>query len=381
MAKLLFLVTEDWYFMSHRLQLAVSAKQAGFDVTVVTRPGKEVSTITAAGIDVVPFGIDRRGKNIIKELATILRLVRVFRSERPELVHLVALKPILLGNVAARLAGIRHRISAVAGLGYLFAVDGRDLLLPVLKKALGWAMSGSEVIVQNPDDMQLLKDKMGLAPSCLRLVRGVGVDLAGFSYTSEPTGTPTVMLAARMLWDKGIREFVEAAQIVQSQGIQARFVLVGEPDPGNPAAVPKDALHAWEDSGIVEWWGHRVDMAATLSQANLVCLPSYREGLPKVLMEAAACGRPIITTDAPGCREVVAHGINGVLVPGQDSAALAEAVIRLLSDSRLRTQMGIASRRIAESKFSQEQATAEMLDIYNELLGRAEQKRGVRAIR
>lgn len=369
MPKLAFLVTEDWYFVSHRLPLALAAKKAGYQISVVTRSGRDRGAIEEAGIRFVPFAMDRSGMNPVKEMFTLLRLVRVLRRERPDLVHLVALKPVLLGNLAARIAGVPGRVSAVAGLGFLFTDDGRGgRLMPLVRRLLGWALGGSLVIVQNPDDGRLLTEGLGVDPSSLRLVRGAGVDLERFRPSQEPEGPPVVMLPSRLLWDKGVGEFVEAARRLRATGTAARFVLVGAPDPDNPAMVPEDTLRQWQAEGVIEWWGHQTDMASVLPQASLVCLPSYREGLPKVLIEALACGRAVVTCDVPGCREVVVDRENGLLVPPKDPAALAGVIEQLLQDTGLRHAFGEAGRRRAEQFFGAERVNEETVSLYRELL-------------
>ncbi len=223
------------------------------------------------------------------------------------------------------------------------------------------------MIVQNPDDARLLAD-MGVPASALRLIRGVGVDLKRFPAVPEPSGLPLVMLPARLLWDKGVAEFVEAARRLREGGVDARFVLVGTPDPDNPAAVPEEAIRGWVDQGTVEWWGHRSEMPQVLAQARIVCLPSYREGLPKVLLEAMACGRAVVSCDVPGCREVVQDGENGLLVAPRHAAALAGAIQRLLRDAALRQRLGMAGRRRVERDFSQDAVIGQTLAVYSEVL-------------
>ncbi|HHH39735.1 MAG TPA: glycosyltransferase family 1 protein, partial [Sedimenticola sp.] len=343
--RLLFVVTEDWYFVSHRLPLAVAAREAGFEVAVATRPGEDRERIEAAGIRFLPLEIDRRGMNPFKETISVVRLARLMRRERPDLVHLVALKPVLLGNLAARLSGVKRRVSAVAGMGFLFTGEKRGgMLAPAVRRLLGQALRGSRVIVQNPDDARLLRESLGVPAEDLRLIRGAGVDLEKFQPRPEPSGVPLVMLPSRLLWDKGVGEFVEAARRLLASGVQARFVLVGAPDPANPASVHHANLDQWQEEGVIEWWGHQKEMATVLAQAHLVCLPSYREGLPKVLIEAVASGRAVVTCNVPGCREVVAQGETGLLVPAQDAAALADAIRTLLEDPAWRRRLGEAGR-------------------------------------
>ncbi len=368
MGRIVFVVTEDLYFYSHRLPLALAAKKAGHDVVVATRPKMRAAEIEMAGIRIVPFEMDRRAMNPLKELVVAFRLARLFREEKPDLVHLVALKPVLVGNLAARIAGVKRRISAVTGLGFLFTDNGRGgFLLPFIQWLLTWTMRGSLVIVQNPDDGVFLK-RLGISPKSLRLIRGAGVDLSRFRVLPELKTIPVVMLPSRLLWDKGVGEFVEAARILKARGVMARFVLVGEPDTSNPAAVSKEKIDEWTDEGIVEWWGFQNEMEDILPQANLVCLPSYREGLPKVLLEAMSCERAVITCNVPGCREAVVDGENGLLVPPRDSIALARAIEKLLLDPGFRRSLAKAGRDRARRLFSVEKVVYETLGIYNELL-------------
>jgi glycosyltransferase involved in cell wall biosynthesis len=235
---------------------------------------------------------------------------------------------------------------------------------------LAWLLGAphSRTIVQNPDDIGLLI-KMGVPEDRLRLIRGAGVDTEVFSPALESPPEPiTVLFSARMLWDKGAGEFVEAARLLTEAGVKARFILVGAPDPGNPASIPEETLSAWRGENGVEWWGHRDDMRSVFHTAHIACLPSYREGLPKVLLEAAACGLPIVATDTPGCREIVRDGDNGVLVPVQDAQALAVALRSLIDDGMLRAKMGRRAREIVLAEFSQEQVIAETLAVYHELI-------------
>jgi glycosyltransferase involved in cell wall biosynthesis len=366
--KLLFLVTEDWYFVSHRLSLAVAAREAGYDVAVATRARQHVEMIQRAGVRVIPFELSRRAGNPVLEL---LRLLSLYRSEHPDIVHHVALKPVFLGALAARLAGIPAQVNAVAGLGWLFISQGRKARW--LSLSIRWILARlvntphCRVIVQNPDDAELLKEA-GVTESYLRMIRGAGVDTSEFSPFPEPPEPICVVLASRILWDKGVSEFVKAARQLKKEGVKASFILVGKPDLDNPASVPEETLHAWQKEEVVEWWGHRDDMVAVFQSAHIVCFPSYREGLPKVLLEAAACGRPIVTTDVPGCREVVREGVNGLLVPARNAQALSEALRCLIKNPELRAQMGRQSREIMLKDFSSEKVITQTLSVYKELI-------------
>ena len=366
--KLLFVVTEDWYFVSHRLSLAMAAQRAGFEVVVATREGEHGGHIRAAGIRLIPCQLSRRRGNPLQEIAM---LVRLYRRERPEIVHHVALKPVLYGALAAKVAGVPYVVNAVAGLGWLFTSNSfaARAFRPVFCWLLVWLLgaSSSRTIVQNPDDFGLMTQK-GVSEDRLRLIRGAGVDTSVFAPAPQlPPEPVTVVFAARMLLDKGVREFVEAAHVLTDAGVKARFVLVGDPDPGNPAAVPVTSLRAWHGHHGIEWWGRREDMPAVFRLAHIACLPSYREGLPKVLLEAAACGLPIVTTDAPGCRDVVRDGDNGFLVPIRNAQALAVALGRLIEDAAFRATMGRRAREIVLAEFSEGRIIEETLAVYLEL--------------
>lgn len=362
--RLLFVVTEDWYFVSHRLPLAVAAKRAGFEVTVLTRCGAKCEAIRTAGIEVVPFAMARRGLSPLGLAREILALTGHYRRLGPDIVHHVALRPVVVGGIAARLAGVSAVVSAIAGLGYAFTGGRGGWLAFVLRALLRVALARGAVIVQNPEDAGAVR-ALGVATERIRLIAGAGVDTGRFHPEPEPDAVPVVMLASRLLWDKGVGEFVVAARRLRGR---ARFVLVGAPDAGNPASVPEDILRQWVAEGLVEWWGVSEDMPKTLAQATIVCLPSYREGLPKVLLEAMACGRPVVTTDAPGCRDCVRDGDNGLLVPSKDAGALAEAIARLLDDPPLRRAMGERGRQRAVEKFGQEWVIEATLALYREVL-------------
>lgn len=369
--KLLFFVTEDWYFCSHRLALAVAAREAGFGVVVVTRVREHGEVIRRVGLDLIPFEISRRGLNPFWELGALTRLTALYRREKPDLVHHVAMKPVLYGTLAARVAGVPHIVNALAGMGWLFTSANlmARLIKPLVRLAFRFLLRQTSVIVQNPDDAALVAG-MGLGRT--RLIRGSGVDTELFLPGIEPTGTPLVMLPARMLWDKGVGEFVEAARLLKARGVVACFALVGEPDPENPASVSEAQLAAWHAETAVEWWGQRTNMPQVFARAHIVCLPSYREGLPKALLEAAACGRPIVTTNVPGCREIVRDGDNGLLVPVCDAPALAEALARLIADPDMRRRMGERGRALVVGEFSQERVIVETLAVYREATAWAE---------
>lgn len=365
--RLLFFVTEDWYFVSHRLPLAVAAKHAGYDVSVVTRVREYGETIRAAGLRLVPFENSRSGMNPLRELSTLLRLILLCRRERPHVVHHVAMKPVLYGTIAARVVGIPHVVNALAGMGWLFtsSAGAARWLKPIVRWALCRLLRSGIALVQNSDDAQLLM-QLGVPTSHIRRIAGSGVDLQQFVPTSEPQGVPVVLLPARLLWDKGVGEFVAAARLLKQQGIAARFVLAGEPDASNPSSVPPGQVSKWVEAGVVEHAGWVKDMPQRLAESHIVCLPSYREGIPKSLVEAAAAGRPIVTSDTPGCREIVHDGDNGLLVPSRNAAALAQALGRLIGDPALRQRMGARGRIRAEQEFGLASVIQQTLALYAE---------------
>jgi glycosyltransferase involved in cell wall biosynthesis len=373
--KLLFLVTEDWYFCSHRLPLAAAALADGFDVVVATRVKQDRASIAAAGLRLIPLTWSRRGFNPLMELGSIWKIIQIYRREKPDVVHHVALKPVLYGSLAAWLCSVPGIVNALGGLGFIFSSETRmaKALRPLARLAFRILLNvgRSLLIVQHSDDRRQLMESAMISGSRIRIIRGAGVDVSEFVPQPEPAGVPLVMLASRLLWDKGVGEFVEAARSLLEQGVHARFVIVGQGDPENPASIPDAQLKVWMESGLVEWWGKRNDMADVLSAAHVVCLPTfYGEGVPKVLLEAAACGRPIIATDVPGCREIVRHGENGLLVPPRNVIALSEAIRRLVGAADVRRDMGLRGRKIAITEFSVDRVIQETLTIYRELLAR-----------
>jgi glycosyltransferase involved in cell wall biosynthesis len=364
----LLFVTEDWYFVSHRLALAVEAQAAGYAVSVVTRVRDHGDVIRRSGIRLLPFEIERSRTNPFADFGTLLRLVRLYRRERPDLVHHVAMKPVLYGSIAARLAGNPPAINALAGMGWVFTsgTGGARWLKPFVRYALRKLLASGIALVQNTDDEALLVG-MGVPTSGIRRIAGSGVDLQQFRPQALPNEVPIIVLPARLLWDKGVGEFVAAARQIRESNVKARFILAGDPDPLNPASVSVNQVSAWTREGIVEHAGWVVDMPKLLASCDIVCLPSYREGLPKSLIEAAAAGKPIVTTDVPGCRAAVTDGDNGILVPARDMTSLASALRRLILDRELRERMGRRGRIRAEQEFDLNIVVRDTLALYAEL--------------
>ncbi len=369
--RLLFLVTEDWYFCSHRLPLARAARDAGYRVSVACRVDRHGAAIEKEGFRLIATNFSRRSLNPLRELGLVRDIARVYRNEKPDIVHHVSLKPVLYGSIAARLAGVPSVVNAFTGLGYAFiARDAKGRAVRALvTRLLRFALGGlrAKTILQNDDDAATLLAAGLVKLEDLVLIRGSGVDLSVFKPSAPPEGEPVVVLPARLLWDKGVGEFVAAARRLKASGVGARFALVGDSDPENHAAVPAQRLKEWKKEGVVELWGRREDMAAVFAASQLVCLPSYREGMPKTLLEAAASGRACVTTDVPGCRDAVRDGLTGLLVPVRDAVSLADALHLLIADPERRARMGEAGRRWAEEKFSQERVAAETLALYREL--------------
>ena len=370
--RILFLVTEDWYFLLHWIGLARATRDAGFEVLLAMRVHEHGQEISQEGFKLFPIRLLRRSLNPIRESIAILELARLYRTEKPDIVYHVGLKPILYGSVAARLAGIPHVINVFAGLGYAFTSEGIKARLFRLFLGCGlkaaFMCARSIAVFQNEEDRtQLTQDRI-VQKNQTRVIRGMGVDTDSFKPVVDKDREPIVLLACRMLWDKGVGEFVEAARLLSRRKLNARFVLAGRCDQDNPASIRPKQLHQWQEEGVIEWWGHRNDMPTVLGEAAFVVLPSYREGLPVSLLEAAACGKAIIATDVPGCREVVRHRVNGLLVPPRDAVALADAVAMLLENEELRHALGHRGREIVVKEFSATAVTGQTLALYRELL-------------
>jgi glycosyltransferase involved in cell wall biosynthesis len=371
--KLIMVLTEDWFFCSHFLERAVAAREAGYDVIVLANDNGKSAPIRAAGLQFITIPLKRRGLNPLVEIKTLRAIHAIYRRVRPDLTHHVGLKPVLLGALAARLAGIRAIVNAPVGMGFVFTSQSlmSRLLRPLVWLALQLFLNprGSKVIFENSDDLSsLVRDRAVRAQDAV-LIRGSGINVADYAHGAPPDGPVVVSLVSRMLWDKGVGEFVEVARRLRGENIPARFWLVGAADAQNPAAISERQLRQWRDEGIVEWLGHRDDIPAILAQSHIACLPSYREGLPRSLLEAMAAGLPIVSTDVPGCREAVRPGENGLLVPARDSAALAAALRTLIEDAALRKRFGAAGRLRAEREFASPIVIAQTLAVYAELRG------------
>ena len=372
--RLLFMFTEDWAFAALFLDRAVAAKNAGYEVAVHVRCSKHRAVIERAGLQVIPHNISRSGLNPFRELLSVLQLIKVFRSFRPDVIHLIALKPIVLGSLASVFYPKAKVVNAPVGMGYLFASNdmrarlARPFVKLVLKSTLG--RKRSMTIIENSDDRSSLLEGGFLRDDQIVLIRGTGVNLDVFRPSAEPDGPKIVVLIARMLRDKGVYEFVESARIIRRTQPTVSFWLIGDADPGNPASLTTQQLQEWNDEGIVKWFGYRTDVAELLTQVHIVCLPSYREGFGKVFVEAGAALRAVVATDVPGCREAVEHDINGLLVEPKNPQALADALSRVLTDDQLRLRLAKEGRRRAEFEFSSATVNTQTLDVYQQVLTR-----------
>lgn len=353
----LLVISEDWYFHLHWLNLARCMRDAGFAVTVACRVAEHRALIEADGFAVAPLHIRRSSLNPLGDLRTVLELTRLMRRLRPVNMTAVAIKPILYGNLAARLAKVPTRVSIFAGLGYLFSSAdraARTLRGPVLA-AMRLLLGGRRhaVLVQNEDDRAvLLGHKLGSGPEGIAVMPGVGIDLNRFQVLPEPTGPVTIAIAARMIADKGIAVLVEAHRLLRAEGLDVHLLLAGRPDPGNPTTLTDAQLQGFAAQPGVRWLNHVGDIRSLWAQAHVAALPSRREGLPVSLVEAAACGRPLVATDVPGCRDLVEPGVTGMLCPPDDPAALAAALRPLILHASLRHRLGDAARHLIDRRFS-----------------------------
>ncbi len=372
--RLLYVVTEDWFFLSHRLPMARAARDAGFEVHVATNMADGGAAIAREGFVLHPVRFARGRLSPLATLATIRALRRLYRALAPDLVHHVALQPTVLGSLAALGLPVA-RVNAVTGLGYAFISESRKarLVRRVLGNLLRFLVDRprSVALVQNPDDRGLLQG-LGIAAERIVLIPGSGVDVDRLTPTPEPAGAVTLGFVGRLLDDKGIRVLVAAHRLLRAKGLPVDLLIAGTPDPANPASVSQAEAESWAREPGVTWLGHVDDIATLWARAHIAVLPSRREGLPKSLLEAAAMARPLVATDVPGCREVARAGVNALLVPPDDPAALARALERLAGDAALRRRFGRASRALVESDLAEAAVGAATVALYRQLIDETE---------
>lgn len=372
MKRIVFVVNIDWFFLSHRLPLALEAINKGFDVYLITANSGKRSEIEGYGINYIEVPFERSGKNLFHELKCIKLLAKHYKRLNPNIIHHVTLKAALLGSFAAKISGHKNVINAISGLGYNFT-DGRN---GPLQKLIRFMMRKSfksdkfYFILQNPDDIEMMKSQKLVPDNHYRLIKGSGVDLKEFPYTLPVIKDKIqILFPARILYDKGVIELIEAAKSLGKKWKgKAVFILAGDCDENNKAVVSEEELNKHLIPDYIEWIKFREDMILQYQQSDIVVLPSYREGLPKSLIEACAIGRPIITTDVPGCRECVIDGYNGRMVPVKTVVPLANAIEELCESKSLRDKMGSNSRVLAEQEFSIESVIEKTFLIYEELL-------------
>ncbi len=370
MARLLYLASEDWYFLSHRLPMARAARDAGYEVHVATRVANGGAAIEAEGFQLHRLTWRRGSTNPVDFIQAVAAARRLYRALAPDLVHQVALWPAIVGSLAAiGLPGVR--LSALAGLGFAFTSKSpkaravRLVLQPMLQRLL--TASGAAALVQNPDDEAMMA-AIGIDRARIFLIPGSGVDIDELRPLPEPAGPLTVAYVGRLLADKGLRTLAQAHALLTRRGMAVRVLIAGDADPANPTSIPPEEIETWRAQPGLEFLGHVADIRQVWAQAHIAVLPSRREGLPKSLLEAAACGRPIVATDVPGCREIARPGVNALLVPRDDAPTLADAIERLASDPDLRARFGSAGRRLVEENFSSERIGRDIVSLYNHLL-------------
>lgn len=376
--KFAFFANTDWYLYNFRLSTALRLRNDGHEVVMISPPGNFGGRFAAHGCRWIPLSsMDRASLNPFREAVTLSQLTRVLRREQPDLLHNFTLKCAIYGAMAARIARIPATVNAVAGMGYVFTSNARKarMLRPLVKALLHTALDNdrSLLVLQNPDDAIAFSTAELIAPEKIRVIRSSGVDTARFQ---PPKRFPNrherlrVLLAARLLREKGVQEFVDAAALLREWGRDVEFVLAGTPDPGNPHSFTQEQVQQWSDTGLVRWLGHVDDMPDLLKTVHVMALPSYyREGVPKSLIEGAACGLALITTDMPGCREVVTNdGFDGLHVEPRNAHALANCIVRLDDDRELLLQLGHHARQKALRDFDERLVIQRTLDVYRELV-------------
>ena len=372
MKRLFIVVNVDWFFLSHRMPVAMAAQKAGWDVTIVTADTGKLEDIEAKGLKVINLPMSRSGMNIKEELGTLRFLYKLYKKERPDVVHHVGMKTILWGTLAAKFASVLGVLNAVSGLGGFFAEDNKSMLAKVMPKVLKFSHNQKNLLVifQNQEDRAMYVKKGIISDSQARFIKGSGVNLQEFCYTPEPfDGKVKIILTARMIVEKGVFLFTEAAEKLRAEyEDKVEFWLVGGLD-DHPGAITKDQLDDVCDGKYIKWLGYRTDVKELLQQSHIVAFPSYyMEGLPKSLIEACAIGRPIITTQSIGCKDTVDDCVNGFLIPPKDVDVLASKLRVLIDNPEMRESMGKASRAKAEKEFSLDVVIEKHLKIYNELV-------------
>ncbi len=363
--KIIISATTSWNIYNSRLGLARALKKQGHDVVLLAPEDEYSCLLQEEGFRWQHFPLNPRGKNIFQEISAILYQTNFYIRERPDLVNHFTPKGVIYGSIAAKLSKMNNIFNTITGLGYVFSDESRKRLQKFLLFLYRIALAKTTVLFQNPDDMNYFFKNGIVTPQQSSLIFGSGVDMDSFKFLPQSDEKPVVLLSSRFVEEKGIQYFVEAARLLKKREIEVRMVLVGKPEENQSTAIQTRELSQWVSEGIVEWWGWHDDMKKIYPLANIVCLPTfYKEGIPKTLIEGAACGRPLIATDVPGCREIVKDGENGFLIPKKDAESLSDAIVKLAEDAELRDRMGKRSREIAMANFSLEKVVSDYFEIY-----------------
>lgn len=369
--RLVYLATEDWYFVSHRLPMARAAQRAGFEVHVATRVADHAAAIEREGFILHRLAWRRGSLDPLHLLSAVREVRGLYQHVQPALAHHVALVPTILGSMAALGLPIVC-LNALAGLGYAFTsrTPKTTALRFTLERLMQFLLDrkNSAVLVQNPDDRAALQS-LGVSDDKITIIPGSGVDTESLTPLPEPPLPVVLGFVGRLLTDKGLPTLVDAHELLTRRGRPIEILIAGDPDPANPASIPEATIAAWQQRHGLTFLGHVKDIRTLWAKAHIAVLPSLREGLPLSLLEAAACGRPIIATDVPGCREIGRPGVNALLVPAQNAVALADAIEQLAGDAELRRRFGAAGRAMVEQKFSTQRVGHEIVALYQRLLG------------
>jgi len=356
--RILFVLNADWFFLTNRLKLAITARENGYEVIVAAPDTGMAKEIRRHGFAFMALPRSTKGfsANPFRELKVLFSLIKLYREFKPSVIHHSTPKIVIYGSLASRFVPDASVINLISGLGYNFSDRMKARVLRPFTKllyAIALHRPKSCLVFQNSYDRRFFIKNKFVEEENTELIPGSGVNCKVFVPTNVESEEPVVMIPARLLWGKGVGEFVMAARLIRERNPKVRFVLVGKPDPGNPSSIPEPMINSWIKDGCVEWWGHQSCMPDVLASATIVVLPSYTEGLPKVLVEASATGKPIVATDIPGCRDVVRHKVNGLLVPPKDPYALAKAIWELLDSPEKRRKYGAAGRRMAVEMFDE----------------------------
>ena len=369
--KILFVVNVDWFFISHRLPLALEALKRGYEVHIACGITDKKEYLESLGLKVHPLNLSRSGTGIKGEIKAFFEIYRILKEINPNIAHFVTIKPVLYGGIASRFLSIHKKVFSISGLGFIFIKQGfkvtfiRIIVKTMYKFALGG--KNSHVIVQNPDDKAVVNSIVKVP---ITLIRGSGVDLSQYEYIEENNQKIKVSMACRLLKDKGVFEYIEAAKIIKNLEFKienysnVEFELYGDIDIHNPASLTSDDIKKIKKDGFLSVYGFSIDIAKVFCDSNIVVLPSYREGLPKVLIEAAACGRAVVTTDVPGCRDAIEPNVTGLLCEVKDIESLARMIEKLIIDEKLRNRMGYEGRKLAEQEFDINKVVEKHFEIY-----------------